>query len=131
MDVFIKSAGAVMIALFLSTMVGKQNKDMSLLLTVATCAMVLVMSVRQLDPVIGFFEKIQSVGQLDNELLKIILKVVGIGLVGEISSVLCVDSGNAALGKTLQLLASCVILYLSLPLFNTLLELIEDILKFI
>ncbi|MBR4864634.1 MAG: stage III sporulation AC/AD family protein [Oscillospiraceae bacterium] len=120
-----------MIALFLSTMVGKQNKDMSLLLTVATCAMVLVMSVRQLDPVIGFFEKIQSVGQLDNELLKIILKVVGIGLVGEISSVLCVDSGNAALGKTLQLLASCVILYLSLPLFNTLLELIEDILKFI
>ena len=131
MDIFIQSASVVIIALFLNIMVGKQSKDLSLLLVVVTCAMLLIVATRQLDPVIGFLGKIQSVGELDHDLLKIILKVVGIGLVGEICSLLCIDNGNAAMGKTLQLLASCVVLCLSLPLFNTLLELIEDILKFV
>ena len=41
---------------------------------------------------------------------------------------ICEDSGNGALGKALQFLASAVILYLSLPLLSKLLDIVEGML---
>lgn len=131
MDIFLKSSGAVLVALILGAMLTKQSKDTQLLLSVCVCAMVLVVAVQQFIPVINFFEKLQDIGQLDGNMIEILLKAVGIGFIGEITSTLCTDSGNAAMGKTVQLLSCCMILMISLPLFDTLLELIEDILKFI
>ena len=62
-------------------------------------------------------------------MLGILLKAVGIGLVSEIAGLVCTDAGNGSLGKTLQLLGSAVILYLSLPIFTAMLELIREILR--
>lgn len=62
-------------------------------------------------------------------MLGILLKAVGIGLVSEIAGLVCTDAGNGSLGKTLQMLGSAVILYLSLPIFTAMLELIREILR--
>lgn len=128
MDIFVKSAAGVLIALVLYLVLARQAKDFSLLLTVAVCCMVASAAVAYLEPVIQFFEKLQLLGQLDPELLGIVLKAVGIGLLAEITGLICVDAGNAALGKTLQILASAVILWMSVPLFTGLIELVEEIL---
>lgn len=40
----------------------------------------------------------------------------------------CTDAGNASLGKAVQLLGTAVILWLSLPLFKALVELLQSIL---
>ena len=61
-------------------------------------------------------------------MVKILLKAVGEGLVSEVGALLCTDSGNGSLGKLLQLLGSAVVLWLSLPLFTMLLELIQELL---
>ena len=58
-----------------------------------------------------------------------LLKIVGICFTAEIASLICEDSGNAALGKALQSLAGAVILYLSLPMLTKLLDLVEGILE--
>lgn len=62
-------------------------------------------------------------------MLGILLKAVGIGLVSEIAGLVCTDAGNGSLGKALQMLGSAVILYLSLPIFTAILELIREILR--
>ena len=126
-----KAAGIAVVAMFLGIVVGKQNKELALVLTVTACSIVLIAAIQQYEQVVRFVEALQSIGQLDNGLLEIILKVVGIGLLSEVTNMLCVDAGNAAFGKTFQMLATCVILCLSLPLFDTLLELIEEILEFV
>lgn len=128
MDVFIKAAAGVLIALVLYLVLARQGKDFSLLLTVAVCCMVAAASVNYLEPVISFFQKLQTLGQLDSDMMGIILRAVGIGLLAEITGLICADAGNAALGKTLQILASAVILWMSVPLFTSLIELIEEIL---
>ena len=66
-------------------------------------------------------------GGLDSGTLRILLKAVGIGLVSEIAALVCADAGNSSLGKTVQLLGSAVILWLSLPLFTMLIELLQRI----
>lgn len=131
MDVFLKAAAGVLIAVVLCLTLSKQTKDVSLLLAMSVCCMVIAAAVTHLTPVIAFFEKLQSIGNLNSDMLRILFKAVGIGLLAEVASLICSDAGNAALGKALKLLASAVILWISLPLFDSLIGLVEDILVMI
>lgn len=128
MDIFIKATGGILIAIILFLVLSKQGKEFSLLLTVGVCSIVAAAAVGYLEPVVVFFERLQTVGQLDPSLLRIILRAVGIGMLAEITGLICADAGNAALGKVLQILASAVILWMSVPLFTSLLDLVEEIL---
>ena len=56
------------------------------------------------------------------------LKITGIGLVTQTGGMILSDSGNASLARGLQLLGTSVILYLSVPVFETLIELMQHIL---
>lgn len=105
------------------------SKGIGELLSLLVCCMVMMAAVNYLSPVIDFIESVQALSGLDTDMLKILLKVVGISVTAEIAGLLCADAGNSAMGKTLQILATAVILCLSLPMFNVLLQLIEGILK--
>lgn len=128
MDTFVKATGCILIALIISIVLSKQGKDFSILLTVFVCATVSVTAVNYLSTILDFFDRLQILGKLDPEFIKVLLRSVGIGLVAEISALICSDAGNAALGKTIQLLGGAVVLWLSLPLFSDIIELVEEIL---
>lgn len=128
MDIFIKATAGVLITLILCLIISKQGKDMATLLVLAVCCMVLTAAITYLKPVLDFFQKLESIGNLDSGLVKTLLKAVGIGLLAEIAGLVCSDSGNSAMGKVLHILASAAILALSVPIFTQLLELIETIL---
>jgi len=128
MDVFIKAVTAALITVVLCLIVAKRDKDMSLLLTVVCCCMLVTVAVTYLEPVFSFFRQLQSLGDMDPEILGILLKSVGIGLLSEIVGLICADVGNSALGKALQIVAVALILWISLPLLNTLMGLVGEIL---
>ena len=128
MDIFLKAAIGVLVTLVLCLVLAKQGKDLATLLALAVCCMVLTAAMTYFRPVLDFFQKLETMGNLDHDLVKTLLKAVGIGLLSEITGLVCADAGNSAMGKTLQILASVVILTLSLPIFTQLLELIETIL---
>lgn len=128
MEIFIKSVVGVLIAVILSLSLAKQGKDTALLLVLVACVMVLLGAMRYMDSVVQFFEKLKNLGKLDNDMFRVLLKTTGIGILSEMVSTICADSGNAALGKGIQLLAVCVIIFLSIPVINELLTLIEGIL---
>lgn len=129
MDTFFQAAAAVLIALVLSLMLGAQAKQYALLLTMAVSAMVLILGITYLQPVIAFLEELESLGNLSSDMTGILLKAVGISMISEIAGMICADSGNGSLGKALQMLASGVVLWLSIPIFNALLDLIRGILE--
>ena len=115
-------------ALILCLSLSGQNRDLGLLLALAASCMVVLGAIQQLSPVILFFRQLEEAGNLDPQLIGILLKAVGVGLIGELAAMICTDGGNAAMGKALRLLASGTILVLSLPLFQQLLDLVGDIL---
>lgn len=128
MDVFFKTVAGVLITVILFLAVSKNSRDISTLITIAGCCAVFVVSISFLRPVIEFIQKLKGLVGLDNDLVSIILKAVGIGLITEITVMICSDSGNGSLGKSLQILSSGVILWMSIPVFNQLLELLNQIL---
>ena len=98
MEDFFRAATVVLLTVIMVLCLGSHGKQTAILLVLAVCGM-----------------------------LRILLKVVGIGLVGEIANLICCDTGNAALGKMLQILSTAVILRLSVPLLEQLLGLLEQI----
>lgn len=127
MALYWRAAGAVMLAVVMMLMLRRQ--EIAILLGIAVCAMVAIAAVDFLSPVKELLDSLWSLGDLDGDLIAILLKAVGIGLVTEIAGTVCADSGSGSLGKMLQLLGTAVILWLSVPLFTALLELIQEILK--
>lgn len=125
----LKVLAGVLIAVILGLTLRQQGKDMALLLSILACCMVLVVCMVYIEPVIDFIETLQSISGAQNEIFQILLKSVGIGLIGEIAALVCSDSGNAALAKAIQILTSAVVLWLSLPLMQALLDLVKQMLE--
>ena len=128
MDTYVKLAAGIMITMILCLLLPKQKMELSVLLCIAVCAMVLVSVASYLEPVISLFKRLIELGNLPGEFLEILFKVVGIGVISQIISVFCIDAGNQSLAKTLQIATSAVVLWLCVPLIEQLLAMIETIL---
>lgn len=128
MTLYWQTAAAVLLAVILGLTLEKQGKDIGVLLTIAVCCMGVLIALAYLDPVLDFLRKLETLGNLDGRLISVLFKVVGIGLVSEIAGMICTDAGKESLGKSLQMVATAVILWLSLPIFTALIDLIQTIL---
>ena len=128
MGVFWKAAAAVLVSAVLQQALGKREKDIGVVLTIAVCCMVGMVVFHYLEPVLDLLWELENLGDLQDGLLGILLKGLGIGLVAEFAAMVCVDAGNGSLAKTIQMLGGTVILYLSVPVFRSLLELVVNIL---
>jgi stage III sporulation protein AD len=128
MDRFWQIIAGVLLTVVLGMLLSKSSKDMTLVLTMVVCVMVLTAAFAYLQPVMSFIHRLTEMTKLNTDLLAVILKTVGIGIVGELATLICTDAGNTALAKTVQILTTAMILWLSIPLFESLLDLVQAIL---
>lgn len=64
---------------------------------------------------------------LTAEVVTILLKAVGVAVVGQIASRLCKDAGESALSYTVELAAKVGVLAVSLPLISKTLQFFEEL----
>ena len=131
MDIILKATAGILIAVVLTLILNRQGKEFSLLLVVFVCCVVLVLALKYYKEIFDFINELQGYGNLNYKMISIILKAVATALLSEITVLICQDSGNTALGKTIQILSSVIIIHLCLPLFTELLELVETVLEYI
>jgi len=128
MSVFWKTAAGILTAIILWINLNQSNKDTSMLISLAVCAMAMMAAASFLQPVVSFVDKIQDIGKLDAGLVSTVMKVVGVGIITEISALICKDAGNESMGKALQFVSAGVVLWISIPVFEKLLTLLDRIL---
>ena len=129
MELYVKAIAGALIALMLCLCLSVKGKEIGILLALCVCVMVVCVGLSYLSTVLDFFGQLQRLIGLDNDLLNILLKAVGVGLTGEIACLICADGGQATLGKAVQILTAAVILWISLPLYSQILTLIEELLE--
>lgn len=128
MEQFIQAVALVLVAVIVTLVVGRHSRDISLVLSLAVCVLVLLAGAAFLEPIIEFLQEIQTLGNIDREFLAILLKAAGIGLLAELAGLICADAGENAMGKAVQMLANAAILWISMPLLRKLLALLEEVL---
>lgn len=128
MDLYLKITAGILIASILCLAVPSHIKELSLMLTLFVCAGALIAGVEFFRPVITFAQKLISIGNLNQEYLQILCKIIGIGLISQICGLVCSDAGNQSMAKALQIITTVVILCICVPLLEELLSLIVSIL---
>lgn len=128
MSTFIKAAAIILITVIFTLVLPKNAKEFQIVLSLGACALVVTAIYSFLEPVVDLIESMTAKANLDGDMIRILLKATGIGLLSEYVTLICQDTGNSALGKMLQVLSSAVILWLSLPLITSLIDLIGNIL---
>lgn len=129
MSIFLKAVSGAFISLILWLCLEKRGKDISVLLTMFVCVVILISTFTIFSPVIALIEKLRQMGDINKDYINVILKIVGIGLLSEVASLICKDAGNEAIGKTLQVISTVLILVISVPIIEKLLELLNNILS--
>lgn len=129
MEQFLRTIALVLLAVVFVLILRGNSKGIGELLTLLVCCMVMASAIEYLKPVLAFINSVQALIGVDSRFIKLLLKVVGIAATAEIAGLICDDSGNSAMGKALQFLATAVIVCMSIPMLTALMELIEGIIK--
>ena len=129
MVLFWKAVAIVILTVILSTAVGKKEKDIALVLTTAACCGIACLAMQPLSEVIEFIWNIKTFSEYQNPFTGIILKIIGVAVITEITALISVDAGCSSLEKAMQFFGSVTILALSLPLFESFINIVQEILN--
>ena len=127
MALFFKVLTCALAGVVLLRLLDRQGSAAGIPFALLVCVLILMASVSYLQPVLELLRSLQKEANLNGELLTIILKAVGIGLIGEVAALICADGGNAALARGVEIATAAVLMWLSLPMIKQLLELIQQI----
>ena len=131
MDIYLKMVGITAIGILLCLILSKNAKDYSFLITIMLCCGLCLASIEFLSPIFQFLTDLKGWIGKTAPLLEILIKAVGISLIGEMMANICNDAGHAAVGKTVQLSTTFAIIYIAIPLIQSLFDLIESVLELI
>mgnify|MGYP002668150141 FL=1 len=98
-------------------------------MTILTAILILLAVFQQVAP---FLEEIEAIAQsesFDSGYLLVLLKAVGITLVGQTTSSLCKDAGASTLAFAVELASKAAILLVSLPVILKIFEYLSEILR--
>ena len=115
-----------MVISVVSLTIKKQNAELTIVLGLGCCLLILFLFVKVLDPVLDYLKKLFSLSKLDPALTEPLLKSVAIGILTQFSGSICNDAGQGSMSKLIELCGSVLCLYLSLPILNSVLKLFQD-----
>ena len=131
MGTFWKAIAVIILTVILGVTLGKTEKDISVVLSVAACSIILIIAMQYLEEVIAFLWQLSSKESEQIPSIKIILKITGVALVTELTTLVSSDAGNSSLGKAVEILGNAAILNLALPLLETFLTILQELMGLI
>lgn len=121
------AAVCVTAALF-ATLLRQYCREQAMFCTIAACVAVGTAALLYLEPVTESVGALFSRTKLPESYLKLLWKALGICYVTTIAGDLCRDCGETALARMAELWGRLSLLLLSLPLLETLLNIVTEVL---
>ena len=114
-------------AVLFAALVQKTNKEYALLISLGTAAVLLLFLLERAGPGLLQVEELAASGALEGEAVGLMLRAVGITVVGQVVARLCKDAGESALAYTVELAARAAVLAAALPALGRLLKYLGEI----
>ena len=127
----IKILGVAFVTAIVSVLLRSTKPELSFAVITAGVFVILMQIFSNISKISNVFIEITSLTGIENELLKLLLKLVSIGYLTEISAGILIDFGNVSLADKVVLGGKLTIILLSLPVIKTLLNLMQGFLKII
>ena len=112
----------------LAVTVQQQKKELALILTVAAGTLLLWEGSRYLQTILTGLKEMAAAAGIGGDHVKLLLKLLAISYVVEFACEVCKDAGQQSLAAKIQLGGKLMMAALALPVFQSLLEMITELL---
>ena len=130
MEIF-KITGVAFVTAITAILLKSTKPELSFAVTVTGVIVILVFVADMLQNTVNIISTIASLTGIENGLIKILLKIVGVGYLTEFSAGILNDFGSNAVADKVILGGKLTILILSLPIIESVLNLISGFLELI
>ena len=126
-----KIIGVAFITTIASILLKPTKPELSFAVTVTGVIVVLLFIVDALQNTLSVFTSIAAVTGIENGLLKILLKIVGVGYLTEFGASILQDFGGNSMADKVVLGGKITIVLLSLPVIEGLLNMVKGFLQLV
>ena len=130
MEIF-KIIGVAFVTAITAILLKSTKPELSFAVTVTGVIVILVFVADMLQNTVNIISTIATLTGIENGLIKILLKIVGVGYLTEFSAGILNDFGSNAVADKVILGGKLTILILSLPIIESVLNLISGFLELI
>ena len=130
MEIF-KIIGVAFVTAISAILLKSTKPELSFAVTVTGVIVILMFVVDMLQNTVNILSTIASITGIENGLIKILLKIVGVGYLTEFSAGILNDFGSNAVADKVILGGKLTILILSLPMIESVLKLMSGFLELI
>lgn len=127
MELAFQVAAAAIIGSILCMILRSGAPGYAYLMSIVLCVALLLACAQLLAPVFSFLRNLQSLTGLGSALLAPVYKVIAIGALTQIAGGFCLDAGEQALARIVELCGMVLALYTALPLAEAALELLQTL----
>ena len=116
----------------ISAILLKETKpELSFAVTVTGVIVILLFIVDSLQNTVAIFQTIAQMTGVENGLIKILIKIVGVGYLTEFGAGILNDFGSSAVADKVVLAGKITIVVLSFPVLESLLKMIQGFLQLV
>ena len=127
MDV-IKVIGIGLIALIIIVIVRQYKPEFTLYVSLLAGTIILLFVMDKLSEIINLLTALSNKTAVNNEFLKLLIKITGIAFLTEFAVSICKDTGETAIANKVDMGGKVIIVAMSIPIISSLLETIIDVL---
>lgn len=127
MAILIKVAAIAVAGAVLGLVIKKNSPDMALMLTISLALIALYLAFDTIKGVTEFISSMAGAAQISPAVLTVVFKAVGISIVTKLSSDVCRDAGQSSVASGIELTGAFAALYIALPLFKTVMDMIRTL----
>ena len=127
----IKIIGVAFITTISSSLLKSTKPELSFAITITGVIVILTFIIDGMKNTISAFNQIAQITGIENGLIKILLKIVGVGYLTEFSAGILNDFGSQSIADKISLGGKITIVILSLPIIESLFDLVGGFLKLI
>lgn len=128
MEIIYKIVAGSVSAVIIITTLRSQNKEIALVLSLAVCTVLTLAGMQLFQTAVDYLDEMRGIAQIKSAELSPLIKVCGISALVQISAAFCTEAGETAVGKIVELCGSVAAVCAMLPLLDSVLKLVQDIL---
>ena len=123
--------GVAFVTTVTSIILRVNKPELSFAVTVTGIIIILLYAVDAMQSVFTIFTTISQKAGVDNTLIKLLLKIVGVGYLTEFGAGIIADFGASSIADKVSVCGKIAIVLLALPIFEGLLSLVETFLTLV
>ena len=126
-----KIIGVAFVTAIAAVILRSTKPELSFAVTVTGIVVILIFLVDAMQSALAIFQEIGRLTGVENGLIKVLLKIVGVGYLTEFGAGILNDFGSNAIADKVSLGGKLIIILLSLPVIESLLHMIGGFLQLV